>query len=867
MSLSPGHQQIIIVASPDSPGSVALENAADEVRAMGLTVTMTVAAEVFDQLERVEIAGEPIAVVVFGPGIAGVMALARRIRVQWRLTRFIFAPDALELGKFKRELSRAPMIGSNWSIVDPESSAVPTLIVESAQMSRRRVQLRTTLDRANVRIGTPKPVDSHDYRRLVLSDHYLKNLLAQAHDAIVSLDSTDRVLYWSEGAQRLFGVGAEQAVGQPVARLPFWTETLAGHLDEVRSLDEAITTEANISTSSGFAQVEIAISSVREEMGTLIGSSLFMRDVTERNQALKAEREARQKAESAIKEKEQQRRLFESMLTSTADQSYVFDLDGRLQYANRAFSEQLEVEPATLPGKTAPELGFTTEKGKQITDHVREVAASRQPVRAEVPFTGPSGRGWIFEYILVPVVDEWGQVEAIAGTSRDITERKKASDRIWREANYDSLTNLPNRRLFRDRLNFEVKHAQRNGTSIALFFLDLDRFKEVNDLYGHGAGDELLSQAAARIRSSIRESDTVARLGGDEFTVILTELDDAAHVETTAQKILDELARPFKVHGSVCYLSGSIGITLYPLDAVEPADLIRNADQAMYIAKNNGRSQFSFFRRIFQEAALSRLRLQADLRHALAGNQLRLCFQPIVRLADSRIVKAEALIRWEHPTRGLLLPEEFITLAEETGQIKLLGNWVFSEAAIFSRKWSRLLGRTFQISINKSPVQFEDRGHSMDWAAHLKQMGLPGNSISVEITEGVILNATPTTSDKLLELQSAGIELSIDDFGTGYSSMAYLKKFDVDYLKIDQSFVQDMASNASSRTIAESIIVMGHKLGLKIVAEGVETEDQRLWLRSVGCDYAQGFLFSRPVSADQFEELLRDQINPPTGTL
>ncbi|MDQ2075873.1 bifunctional diguanylate cyclase/phosphodiesterase [Marinimicrobium sp. ABcell2] len=862
-------QQVLFVAASNAQGMEVLEPTAHEVRTTGLMVSIVTEVDVVEQLKSASAAAEEVAVVVFGPGVNKVLPLARRVRSLLRLTHFVFVPDSRQFGELKHKLSRAPMIGA-WSVVEFGYSSLPKRIVEAANSVRRRAQLRTTLDRANVQVATPKLIDSHDYRRLVISEHCLKSLLSQVHESIISLDSTAKILYWSDGAERMFGLQAEQVVGRTVDHLSFWSDTLADYLDQVRNGERVITTSSTIPTPSGLAQVETIISSVCDDTGNLIGFSLFMSDVTERNQALEAEREALQKQEVVVHEKEQQRRVFESLLSAAEDQSYVLDLEGRFQYVNRALTEQLEVDLDQVLGRTfyefGLELGFDVEQVEKVCEHTREVAITQKRIRADVPLTTPSGRQWFFEYILVPVVDERGQIEAIAGTTRDITDRKAASDRVWAEANYDSLTELPNRRLFRDRLELEVKHTLRNGTSLALFFVDLDHFKEVNDLYGHDAGDALLSQAAARIRANVRESDTVARLGGDEFTVILTDLEDSAHVEVTARKILDELARPFNVHGSICHVSASIGITLYPTDGAKPDDLIRNADQAMYVAKHSGRSRFSFFTRKLQDAALKRLRLQKDLREALNEKQLRLHFQPIISLADGEIVKAEALVRWEHPIRGLLLPSEFIALAEESGQITELGNWVFTEAANCSKRWSQLLGRTFQISINKSPIQFEELGHSMDWTAHLKELELAGSSILVEITEGVILNATPTTSDKLLELQEVGIELAIDDFGTGYSSMAYLKKFDVDYLKIDQSFVQDIDKNVNSRTIAESITAMGHKLGIKIVAEGIETEEQYKWLRSMGCDYGQGYLFSRPVQADQLEELLRaGRVTRPLG--
>ncbi|MGN6390279.1 MAG: EAL domain-containing protein [Burkholderiaceae bacterium] len=445
----------------------------------------------------------------------------------------------------------------------------------------------------------------------------------------------------------------------------------------------------------------------------------------------------------------------------------------------------------------------------------------------------------------------------------DITERKRTEQRIRQfnetlaqQANYDTLTGLPNRRLFRDRLDQEIRHAESAGRPIALAFIDLDRFKEVNDLLGHDAGDLLLQQAAQRIQECIRPADTVARLGGDEFTVILTDANEMQHVEQIAQRIIDALAQPFTIGSEQARVSGSIGITVYPADARSPEDLIRNADQAMYLSKTAGRNQLSFFQHSMQVAAINRLKLIGELRQAVPGRQLDLYFQPIVELATGRIIKAEALVRWRHPVRGLVLPAEFIGIAEETGLINEIGNWVFVEAATCSKRWSDALGRPFQISINKSPIQFLSQEPLTDWPAHLAHLGVARNSISVEITEGTLLNVTAAISDRLTALQQGGIEVSIDDFGTGYSSMSYLKKMDVDYLKIDQSFVRDMLHDASTKTIAETIIVMAHKLDLKVIAEGVERTEQRDWLLAQGCDYAQGFLFSEPLPADAFERLL-----------
>jgi diguanylate cyclase (GGDEF)-like protein/PAS domain S-box-containing protein len=467
-----------------------------------------------------------------------------------------------------------------------------------------------------------------------------------------------------------------------------------------------------------------------------------------------------------------------------------------------------------------------------------------------------SGWIWVLSRGIVVARDARGQALRMAGTISDISEKRRSEDVIWRHANFDTLTGLPNRRLFRDRLDQAVKKAHRVGLPVALLFIDLDRFKEANDLLGHDVGDLLLIEAARRISACVRQSDTVARLGGDEFTAILQELDDSAHVDVVAQKLIDALAAPFRLGNEVIYLSASIGVTLYPTDASGAEEMIRNADQAMYAAKNAGKNQFNYFTRSMQQEAHTRLRLIADLRNALSGDQFKVYYQPVIDLFSGRVVKAEALLRWMHPKLGLIDPPRFIPFAEESGLINEIGDWVFRQAADCSRHWGERLGAPFQISVNKSPVQFLPRPDERSWVSQLDEMGLTGGSISVEITEGLLLNASSSVVERLLQYRDAGIQVAIDDFGTGYSSMAYLRKFDIDYLKIDQSFVRDMASDAGDRAIVRSIIAMAHELGLQVIAEGIETQEQRDSLIEAGCDFGQGFLFSKAVPADQFERVL-----------
>ena len=441
---------------------------------------------------------------------------------------------------------------------------------------------------------------------------------------------------------------------------------------------------------------------------------------------------------------------------------------------------------------------------------------------------------------------------------RDITSKKESEELIWKQANFDKVTGLPNRHMFHDRLEQEIKKAHRAGLQMALLFIDLDRFKEINDTLGHDMGDILLMETSRRITSCVRESDTVARLGGDEFTVILSEISDTSNVERLAQGILKILAEPFQLGDEVAYISASIGITLYPNDASSVEDLLKNADQAMYVAKNQGRNQCSYFTATLQEAAQERRRLTQDLRGALAANQFKVYFQPIMDLATGRIHKAEALLRWQHPERGLVEPMEFILLAEETGLINEIGDWVFKESARWAKRWSDQFSNDFQVSVNVSPIQFLSGEHSCDaWDAYLQDIDLAGQNIVIEITESLLLKAAIGVTDKLFKFRDAGIQVAIDDFGTGYSSLSYLKKFDIDYLKIDKSFVDNLETDINDMVLSEAIIVMAHKLGLKVIAEGVETEPQRKILTNAGCDYAQGYLFSLPLPPGEFEALLK----------
>ena len=547
-------------------------------------------------------------------------------------------------------------------------------------------------------------------------------------------------------------------------------------------------------------------------------------------------------------------RLFDALLSSSPDLNFIMDLRGRMVYANKVTVSLIRLSLDKIVGKTFIDLGLPD--GLELQQKLQRVIDTRISDSGEMSFSPLAEGQDTFEYIFEPVSNGEGYLDAIAVTARNVTERKAAAEKAIRSANYDFLTGLPNRSNFMSHLEQDLKRAERSGLSIALLFIDLDGFKSVNDQQGHDAGDHLLQQVAQRIGHCVRGTDTVARLGGDEFTAILTDVNKTLHVEILVQEILSALAKPFSALGKSVQISASIGITLFPQDARTPEELLRNADQAMYAAKNAGKNCYSYFTVAMRNTAFTRRKLIEELNLAIPRNELTVYYQPIVALVDEKIVKAEALLRWHHPTSGLLLPKDFIALAEETGLIAEIGEFVLNDAMLCVRDWSAMLGRPFQISVNKSLAELISKRPMKDWNKRLTALGLPRNSLSVEITEEVLTNDSSNVRQKLDYLRAAGVQLSIDDFGTGFSSMLVLKKLNVDFLKIDMSFISELATSRDSRAIAQMIIVMAHKLDLKVIAEGVETIEQRDWLKGAGCDYAQGYLFSGPVSSQELSELL-----------
>ena len=450
----------------------------------------------------------------------------------------------------------------------------------------------------------------------------------------------------------------------------------------------------------------------------------------------------------------------------------------------------------------------------------------------------------------------------LKSSSRGHARRLEAVNaQLQHQANHDALTGLPNRVLFIDRLGREIAHGARDGRRFAVLLLDLDRFKLINDTMGHAAGDQLLTQAARRLTEALREIDTVARTGGDEFLVLISETRDQYDPGAIAVKIGKALNEPFAINDTEIHTSASIGISMYPNDGTDADTLVAHADEAMYFAKQRGRNSYQFFNHDMSVFSQDRLELENDLRRALTLNQMEVHYQPKSEVQTGRVSSVEALLRWRHPTRGLVSPTEFVPLAEECGLILSIGEWVLRESCKQARAWQRAGMPFIRIAVNVSPIQFRQSNFLQAVHAALLEFDLEPQYLEIELTESTVMGNAEGSIEILEQLSRMGVVVSIDDFGTGYSSMSYLRKFPIDKLKIDRSFISELTTNPADASIVKAIISLAHSLRLKVVAEGVETAEQLQCLRELGCDQYQGFLASAAVNAQEIERSVRSGIN------
>ena len=565
----------------------------------------------------------------------------------------------------------------------------------------------------------------------------------------------------------------------------------------------------------------------------------FVLDITERKRA------------------EEEQSLAAKFYQDSSEAMMVTDEDNDIIAVNEAFTAITGFEPADVIGKN-PHILKSGEQDNAFYRNMWDRILETGHYKGELWNKRKNGELFAAQLTINTIAGERGKSRRYLGLMSDITERKRSDDLIWFQANFDALTGLPNRRFFRERLQHDIRNARRSGHPLALMFLDLDGFKYVNDKLGHDMGDLLLKEAAARLRNCVRETDTIARLGGDEFTIVLTEQHEPGNIERVASHILNTLSEPIGLGSEMAHVSASIGITLFPSDAGDVDSLIRNADQAMYAAKEEGKNQYRFFMPEMQEAAIARAQLVSDLRVVLEKRELEIVYQPIVELSSGIIRKAEALIRWNHPVRGMINPADFISAAEDSGVIASFGDWVFREAARQAAAWREKHHAGFQLSVNISPVQLTQAGiDPLAWLNHLRELGMDGRGVVIEIAEELLLDAGRKVTDQLMSLRAAGVQVALDDFGTGNASLSNLKKFGIDYIKLDRSYIRNLDKELDDLALCEGIIALAHKLGILVIAEGVERPRQHELLANAGCDYAQGYLFSKPVGAARLEELLR----------
>jgi diguanylate cyclase (GGDEF)-like protein/PAS domain S-box-containing protein len=561
-------------------------------------------------------------------------------------------------------------------------------------------------------------------------------------------------------------------------------------------------------------------------------------------------------SEAALRESEER---FRSLTQLSSDMYWEQDDQFRFTSVSGMGSERVnKLTVQTIIGKKRWEQNYINMAADQWAEHIALLEAHKPFRDMELCRLDESGKKVWISISGEPVFDASGAFKGYRGVGKDITERKHDEERIQFLANHDALTSLPNRAMFSEVLNLAIQSARRYTRNFAVLFIDLDRFKNINDTLGHEAGDTLLKEMGARLIQAVRASDVVARLGGDEFVVLVQEVSEAKQVATVARKVLSVLVKPMMIQRQECRVTASIGICMFPAEAQDEQALMKNADIAMYRAKEDGRNNYRFYSEEMNVHTFERLALETSLRRGLEREEFLLHYQAKLDLQTGAINGVEALVRWQHPDLGMVPPAQFIPLAEETGLIVPLGKWVLVTACAQSVAWLREGLPPLYMAVNLSARQFADEDLIKDIAAALESTGMKPGLLELELTENYVTQNPERAGRLLAEIKKMGVRLAIDDFGVGYSSLTLLKRFPIDTLKVDRSFIRDLPQNVEDKALTEAIIAMGKSLNLTVVAEGVETQEQQTFLRDRACDEMQGYFFSKPIPGGEFAELLRN---------
>lgn len=682
--------------------------------------------------------------------------------------------------------------------------------------------------------------------RTAESEANLRTILESVYDGIFIHDENGKILDVNKKMLEMYGLTYEQAVGSSIANDLSAPDSPRGELE--RLWNKAMSGET----------VLMEWHARRPSDGTVFPVEVFLRKITlkARDAILASVRDIteRKKTEQALRELN---RDFVIFLENTTDFVYFKDGNSRFRFCSQTVANITGHSSwRDMIGKHDLEV-FPEEVAQIYYEEELPVFLNGIPLLNKIdPYYDAQGKkGWLSTNKW-PVFDDENKVIGIFGMSRDITEHKKMEEEIRHMAHHDALTDLPNRPLFSDILALEMAQARRNRKKMALLFLDLDRFKDINDTLGHEVGDHLLKEVARRLRETIRESDTVARIGGDEFNILLADVIRVEDISDIAGKIISRFRTPFLISGRDLYVTTSIGISIYPDDSVESEALLRYADMAMYHAKERGRNTYQFYNPAINIRSIERMRLENMLRRSIERHELVLHYQPQINILSKEMVRAEALVRWQHPERGLLPPHEFLPFADETGFITEIDDWALKTVCEQMRSWLNSGMANMCITVNLSSRQFQRPGLAARIGAVLKETGIMPECLDIDITENTAMRNIETSAEQLRELRAMGVHISIDDFGTGYSSLKYLKKLPIEHLKIDKTFVEDITMDADDRAIISAVTSMARKMGIRTVAEGVETEEQLSFLRTTDCDEAQGYLIGRPLAAKEFKEKL-----------
>lgn len=672
------------------------------------------------------------------------------------------------------------------------------------------------------------------------SEEHYRSLIENASDIVAVLDLNGRVEYVSPAVEKVLGYTQDELLAGDVFALTHeddLAELTRYFADVTQGASEPRWIEFRVKHKDGRWRTIEAISKLRKDASGEARVVTNGRDVTERNEA-----------------DERLNRLSKAVKMSI-DGIAVTDIEGKILEVNEAIVDMWGGDTKEeLIGRDAIDL-IAPEDRDRAREAIPEVLEKGYVKNREYEVLTRSGDHLPIEMSVATIKDAEGRATGFVGISRDVTERRRAEATITHLAYHDALTGLPNRSLFKDRLSHALKQARRAGQPMALMFLDLDNFKVVNDSVGHAAGDKLLRQVAQALAGVVRDGDTVARVGGDEFTVLLPSIARVEDAVMVADRILESLRDPRELGDQEFLITTSIGITIAPDDGADADVLLSNADIAMYRAKEMGRNRYELYTPAMNARMTERLALETSLRYGLQRGEFVVYYQPQVDVSTLQVTGVEALVRWQHSERGLVPPQDFISVAEETGLIMALGEWVLRSACAQGKAWQDA-GMPLRVAVNLSMRQFQQRDLPEVVARVVEETGIDPHRLQLEITEGIAMKDVEFAAQTLRELRAMGVQIAIDDFGTGYSSLSYLKGLPVDVIKIDRCFIRDMTDDANDAAIASSIVAMAHSLGLKVIAEGVETPEQLALLREQGCDEFQGFLFSRAVPNSDFEELM-----------